>query len=897
MLWLVVNAGSIHEDDDQRGFAHFLEHMAFNGTKHFPGIGVINVMEKAGMNFGADVNAHTSFDETVYQLTVPTDDSILFGQGMQIVQDWASDGILNDSASVAGERGVVMGEWRQNFSDSAGVKALQKNLERIFGKGSRYIDRLPIGDPALIQTATPPALRRFYHDWYRPDLMAVIAVGDFDPVQVEREIVRRFGSIPVPVKPRPFERPHTTPHSDTKVEVIEENSAPLIDLMWPIAPYPEDPKQAMKAQLLEQLTFPYLQRLATALSKRENRPFSVAFVGRSARQERLLGPQYMMRVMAPTDSLLPGARLMLTEIERLAQHGMPDSSLKRRKAEVLHDYTQAASNLANNSSQSIADNMVHHFLLRDVPLWTADSALRLATAVLPTITNADIAAFMRQWRADRAREVRIHTPPLSWMRFLKDTAVIALLDSITSQVLAAESPVAIPVVPVAHGVGGEQTMQPPGTITATRMLENSDVRVFTLSNGARVVFKPTWVKADEVIVNAYSPGGHSLLSDLQWYSPSRFVATLMTQSGSLGGTTHDELTMSDVREFSITLNTFSEEMVARGAPHELETMFRMMHLQFVNPAIDTARFQDWARSGLSAFRMSPADQLTAQYGEHHRFKPPTVAKSASMDIDQAMNVYRERFGDASDFTFFVVGATDSSTVVPLIERYLANLPSSHRETFEIPGHFKVKLPTRKSVTTTEQPLRSSELSLMSLLFRGDLSDTSANALPDLRARGAAERTARLELQTLSLILSRRLRQTLREDMAVTYSVGAPVIFYNVPEPRYAVSINLVTAPSVIDTSTSVVWDAIHALQSDGPTDDELKIAHVIMTRRWENAQESNQWWISQLIEAMNRGGIDDLAWTKSIPFFTRDEIRVSAKRYLSNTVYSQQIVKPIKSKK
>lgn len=887
MLWLSVNVGSIHEDDDQRGFAHFLEHMAFNGTSHFPGLGVVDVMEKAGMSFGADVNAYTSLDETVYKLTIPTDDSIIFAQGMQIIQDWASGGILNDSAAVAEERGVVMGEWRMRFSDSIRVRAIRKRLQRIYGEGSRYVDRLPIGDPALLQNATPTPLKRFYSDWYRPDLMAVIAVGDFDPEYVEGEIIRRFGSIPAPANPRPFERPRINTEFRTKVEIVEENPAPLFELMWPVAPIPKDPEKAMRAELIEQIALPHLQGIATELAKGENRPFSLALIGRVARQGRVISPRYIVRVHAAADSILPGARTMLTEIERVAQHGLPDSVLKRDKDVVLNRYIQAAHNQDNQSSQKIAGTMSQHFLEKNISLRTADSALKMAYEILPAITSADIADFVKLWRTDSARIVKIHTPPLSWMKFVRDTAIMQMLDSITSQTLAVESSVKSTMTGNSEG---DQGVSAPGTVTATDSVYGLNVRVFTLSNGARVVFKPSYTKADEVIIHAYSPGGHSLLPDSLWYSPGQFVATLMTSAGRLGGKTHDDLTTTGIREFSVRLNTFSEEMTVRGSPAELENMLRMIHVQFVNPPLDSAVFKDWRNMGLRSLDLSTQDQLTAKFGEHPRFRTPQILPGTPINIDQAMAIYRDRFGDASDFIFFVVGAIDSSSLVPGIERYLANLPSSGRSTPETPGYFKSLLPTRKTETTLETLPPNSERAGMNLLFRGSLSDTVS------LSSGNSIRGTRLELQTLSIVLSRRLRQKLREEMAVTYSVGAPVIFYKVPEPRYAITVNLLTKPSAIDTSTSVVWDVIHSLQANGPTDEELQVAHMIMTRQLENSQQSNQWWISRLVEASAEYTIGKWKVDNEIPPFTRDQIRQAANRYLSNTLYAQKIIKPIKLK-
>ncbi len=321
-LWLAVHAGSINEDDDQLGFAHFLEHMAFNGTTHFPGNSVIDFVEQSGMTFGSDLNAYTSYEETVYQLTTPTDDKRIFANGLQVIDDWASGRILMDSADVVAERGVVLGEWRVRLPDTASQRLQTEDVIRTYGEGSRFTKRFPIGDPELLKTATSAPLARFYRDWYRPDRMAVIAVGAFNAKDVEKEILKRFSPLKSPKQSRPFESPVVSPSSETIVYSLIDKYYPTVHLAWPATPLSDDPAVALRQQLIDQLTVPYLQRTFTALSKKDRRVFAYANISRDGGVTRRSHDRMVLRLMASPDTLMRGFRAALTEVERVAQHGI-----------------------------------------------------------------------------------------------------------------------------------------------------------------------------------------------------------------------------------------------------------------------------------------------------------------------------------------------------------------------------------------------------------------------------------------------------------------------------------------------------------------------------------------------------------------------------------------------
>lgn len=888
-IWLAVKAGSVHEDDDQLGFAHFLEHMAFNGTKHFPGNTLIDVVEKAGMSFGGDLNAYTTFDETVYQLQMPTDDPDLLKQGLQILEDWASGGILNDSLEVVGERGVVLGEWRARVGSSAGLKKARESLARIFGKGSRYIDRFPIGDPDLIRQANPAALKRFYNDWYRPDLMAIMIVGDFDQAEMERTIKQRFGKIPKAINPRQFELPVVKKNDLTTVHLVEERTRTSFDMEWPAPDFEQDPKLAMRNALLERILMPYINRIATNMRRQERPVFPGGGVGRSSAYPRQTGYRMGIRVAAHPDSIVFGFSSLLSELERIAQHGLPKDVLEREKAVVLRSYEQGADRAAANPSRALAGGLLLHFQTNGkVHLWNPQEALHLVQELLPTITNQDIANFASRWREQRGRIVTVNIPKFSGLRVLTDTAVHKLLDSISNVDLVAESPF---FKSVNGASGGLATTSNPGTISNVEKFPKAGVTRFTLSNGAKVIHKETGFNPDDVLILAHSDGGHSLLPDSLFASPGRLVGLLMTQAGGVGGLTHDQLgealSTTGVNQVSVELNAFEEQMYVRGSPRELETLFQLMNLTFTNPTFDTASVEEWRRHGREAMGATRNDILAAQTsGGERRLALPSPANVPFIDVDEAMTIFKDRFGDASDFTFMVVGAVDAETVRPLLEKYIANLPSTNRQTRERPRSFNIPVPSTRNTSYSESPRMLAERAQLGIQFRGNV-ELNSNAVNVLQA---SQEQARV--QTLSLILSRRLRNRLREEIAVTYSVGAPVTFYRTPEQRYMIGISLLTAPEVMDSSTKVVWEEISALYKKGPTAMELDIAHEILTRRYQNAMQGNAWWAERLRD-LDRDGIPFSSPEVFAPMkFTSEQIRDAAVHYLPQDVYVQGVIVP-----
>ncbi len=890
MVWLAVNAGAIQEDDDQRGLAHFLEHMAFNGTKHFPHNNLIDVIQRAGMTFGGDLNAYTSFDETVYQLTIPTDDAAVFRQGLQIVQDWASGDITMDSSDVIGERGVVLGEWRARNPDTAGARFQQEDFERRFGVGSRYTQRLPIGLPASIETAQPAVLTRFYRDWYRPDLMAIIVVGDVNPADVEREIQTRFGAIPAPVNPRPFTRPEIPRAPGTVVHVIKDKVSPSVTVTWPAPLVPASAEAAIHQELVEELVFQRVNRILTKQSRQLRRPFVLARTGRTRGLVRSMGDQYTVQVLARPDSLENGLASVLTEFERIAQYGIPTTVFASQKAALLRELEHEAAAESAVPSRAIASAYIKHYLTDAGHLLSAAQRLALAQHIMPTLTQEIVAHAAQFWR-DSSRTVTVMLPQFAHVRPPTRESVLAHFDSVSQRTLSADVPSDANIANDSQSSGSASntlllsTLPKSGTIVREQVIDGAGVTMWTLSNGARVLYKHTTNDPDEVLLQATSLGGTSKLPDSLLYGASRLVAMLMTADGGLGAQNREQLEQqlntTAAKNFRVEINAFDERIAVGGSPRELETLFQMLYLQFTAPKIDTAAVKGWKRYGILTLNMSPNDQLAIRNGAP--ITPPSPTLVPLFEVSQGMAVYHDRFGDASDFTFTIVGAAVPEQVKPFVQRYIASLPSTSRTEREQPKRGVSKAFEGALENIKREPGVPVEKALTLLMFRGALPDT-----PDAYLR------ERQQLDALSWILSRRLLNRLREKMAVTYSVGAQVQTYMDPQSKYVLTIQYMTAPDRMDDAVKAVWEEIESIRTAGTTTEELAMIAAVQKRREENALQDNKFWEARLIRFDQLGlPLTQVNQTVVAPL-TSNDVQRAAQQYLPKEKYIQQTVLPMK---
>ena len=864
-LRLVVNAGSILEDADQRGVAHFLEHMAFEGTRHFPRRTLIDFLETSGMRFGADLNAHTTYDETVYELTLPTDVPGTLQQGLTALEDWASGGITLDSSAVVAQRGIVMGEWRSRLADTL-TQRIRAHYDSLLFEGSPYLSREPIGDTALIETAKPGPIARFYHDWYRPDLMAIVVVGDFDKTRVEREIRERFGTIPEPahVRTRPDPAPPVNRHA--VVDVFRDRVGAFISIPSPAPPPP--PAGAERQRLVSELLFQTLEDRLLRIRERPSRPFITASVerGRVARQLDVVG----LRLTTWPDSLERAFTTAVAEVERVAQHGVVPATLALQKTVILRRLEREAASEASRPSRSYAQAYVDHYLTGDGLLLSPAQELVLARNTLPSITSQVLAHAARFWRDGAGEQIRVGVPQFAHVRPPTSERLLAMADSLAHAPLPAETGEVLE-----HGPLVAQ-MPTAGSVVAERRDTTAGVIEWTLSNGARVLFKPTENDPDLLLVNAWGPGGFSVMPDTLFFSPGRMVAKIMSDAAELGTTSHDALEQllatEGIGPVRVNIGYADQSISLNGSPQELETLFQLLYLQFTAPKLDSATLESWqslAKFQATAYSIDDEFNQIFSRGDA-RLLPVSTRLAPLVTSSEAMAVYRNRFGNAGEFTFTLVGAASAEQVRPLIERYVASLPSTAQRDRPV-GHVK----PFESSSDQEQRRLNLPKSQTLLVFDGPFP-----VQPDSFLR------AQHELRILTTLLSDRLRERLREDLSATYSPQVQAYTYALPDEHYRVLITFDAAPRRMKELNRELDGIVESLRSRTATQDEVARASLVQRRQLENQLQEDDYWM-RTIGLYDRLSIplDRIPDPYAGGEVTPSELREAVERYLPKDVY------------
>lgn len=859
-LRLVVNAGSVLEDDDQRGLAHFVEHMAFNGTTHFRKQSLVDFIEGLGMRFGAHLNASTSFDETVYQLTIPTDSAGVPGRSLDILEDWAHN-ISFDPDEVDRERGVVIEEWR------LGLGAEERMFDRqlpVLLAGSRYASRLPIGDKHTLETAPREALLRFYRDWYRPDLMAVMAVGDFDPDSVVAMIRSRFTPLPRAPHPRMRVVP-AVPVADTTMVAIAtdpEATQSRITVTWRQPEQDNRTVAAFRRMLVEQLHDLMLNQRLDELTRRENPPF----IGAGAGRGRFVRPVLFasLGLAVPDGGLARGLDAAATEAERVRRHGFAATELERSRHEFLRAYERAFAEREKTSSSSLIGEYVSHYL-EGVPAPGIAVEFELARTLLPGITTAEVNAAARAATGARGRILLVNAPDKSGLKSPDGAALVAVLRDVEQREIAPYADVVAdqPLVPEPPA---------PGAIVAERRDSVLGTTEWTLANGVRVLLKPTDFKADEVLVSAWSPGGNSLAPDADWLSDA-FAAPLVSLGGlgAFDATALQKRLAGKVAQVDPGIATTSEGLSGSASPRDLETLFQLIWLTITTPRADTAAFRAFVSNVRSAIANRGADpdavfddSLEVTLASHHpRARPITPARVDSLDLGRAFAFYRDRFADASDFTFVLVGAFQLDSVRPMVEHWLGGLPALGRhETWRDPGVSAPRGIVEQVVRKGVEPRSSTRI-----VFTGPVEYS---------------RASRAAIRGLASVLEIRLRELLREALGGTYDVSVSGSTSRVPRQVYSFTIAFSSAPERMEELVRTVFAAIDTVATQGPSDRDLTKVVEAEARARQTALRQNGYWLGQIaFIAQTRESPDQVVEPKGDgALLSRDTIREAARRYL-----------------
>ncbi|MEI6107646.1 MAG: insulinase family protein, partial [Opitutae bacterium] len=678
-LRLAVNAGSVQEDDDQLGLAHLVEHMCFKGTKSFPKADLLHYLQSVGAGFGPDINAYTGFDETVYQLSLPSDVPETLNNGLKIMREWAHD-VNFDPADIDLERGVVVEEWR--LGRGATQRMRDKSVPIMF-RGSKYARRLPIGTKESIEGMSHETIKRFYREWYRPDQMAMIVVGDVDPDQMEQTIRTQFGSLPIPPAPRPKEA-FAVPDNDEPLYAIvsdRENPYNVVILAFKT----ETPHYATtddyQRYLTEQLFLQLLNLRLQELMQQANPPFIFSQASYGRFWVRSKGA-YQLTFVVPDNGVERGLSVVLTENERVRQHGFTANEFERAKKSLLRSLEQRYLDLDKTESNRMVDAYVSHYLAQD-PVPGITFEYNFAQQHLGAITLAEVNRLPQQWITPKNRIVLVHNVEKTGVKIPAQTE----LQAVTQQVAAAKvEPLQEKQLPVSL-----LAQKPaPGKITAQKTIAEIGVTELTLANGVRVVLKPSQFKNDEVRFAAFRPGGQSVFNvDYNWVA--QLAAGYVQESGVAGFSKPDLQKMLAGKTVTVTpqLSPYFDEVTGECAAADLETALQLTHLYFTAPRADEVAYQSFIsrqKAELENARSNPrwafSDEMQRiLYRQHPRIPNliPTEADWAAVSFEKTTEVFRRRFANAAGFTFVFVGSFTVETMTPLVQTYLGSLPST-RET-------------------------------------------------------------------------------------------------------------------------------------------------------------------------------------------------------------------------
>jgi zinc protease len=875
-LRLVVNAGSILEDNDQRGLAHFVEHTAFNGTTNFKKNDLVSYLQSIGVRFGADLNAYTGFDETVYILPVPTDTARILDKAFDILEDWAH-GQLFDSTEVVNERGVVLEEWRGG--KGASERMMQVWLPIAF-KGSRYATRLPIGTDTSINSAVPSKLRRFYRDWYRPDLMAVVAVGDFDPAQIESLIKRHFSSIPKAPASARVRAEATIPDNATPLVAItkdKEAQGSSVELIFKMKHPAMKTVGDYRRSLIQNLALSMFNSRFTEITQKPNAPFLGAGAGVSAFFARGTDA-FTVGAGVEDGGILKGAEALLIETKRVQQHGFLDSELQRAKMNTARAYERAYAEREKTESGSIVGEYVSNFLTGEA-IPGIEYEYALVQRLLPGITLADVNAAAKGWITEKNRVIIAQAPDKAGLKLPTEAELLAVFNKAAQATVAAYT----------ESLSSDALVSPlptPGRVVSETKRDDIGVTEWKLSNGMRVLVKPTDFKADQVLLRGEADGGTSLAADADYMSA--LLANDIMTIGGLG-----TFSMTDLQKkmsgkaarAQAAISEVTNTVSGTASPKDLEAMFQLLYLRFTAPRLDKDAFAAMSQQFgpfLANRSNDPGqvygDTIAVTQGQHHfRSRPLSAATFAEVNPDKALQFYKDRFANAGQFTIAIVGNVNLAELKPLVEQYLASLPAGRAETFRDLNIEPPRGVVEKTVRKGTEPKANTRFYFT----------------------GKAEYTAeeRFTVRALNELMQMRLNDVLREQLGGTYSPFVGGGISRIPEPEYELVIDFGSSPDNVDKLSKSVLQIIDSVQKYGPTPAEVDKVREQITRAREVEVKTNEYWTSNLV-ARARSGEDigglGAAYDAFLKGLTAKQIQDAAKKYFSTGNYMKFVLLPEK---
>lgn len=871
---LVTNAGSILEDDDQQGLAHFTEHMCFNGTKHFSKSQLVDFLESAGVRFGADLNAYTSFDETVYMLQLPTDRKGLVDSAFLVLEDWAH-AVSLEGEEIDKERGVIREERRLGLGAD---DRMRKAYFPVIFKDSRYANRIPIGQVEVIDTASYETLRRFYRDWYRPNLQAVIVVGDIDVKMVEKQIKSHFGKLKNPKNPPERKQYDVAKNKEPLVAIATDKEATNNMVMMF---YKHDKKPTLtyadyKRDLMQNLYSSMLINRLNEYNQKPESPFIYAYTYYGGFMGRAMDA-YASFAVAKENQIEKTLAVLVQENEKVRQFGFTATEFERQKTEMITSLQMQEKEKDKSNSSDFVREYTNNFLEKE-PIPGIVNELSITELLLPTIKLEEVNAQAAKWITDENMVIVVTAPDREGV-IVPDEATIlkTIADAKKAKVEAYVDNVNAEPLLAAELTGSK--------IIAERKLEKNGITEIKLANNITVVLKPTEYKNDEILMTAFGPGGSSIFDDEQVY-PATTMTRVVGVSG-IGKFSNIELGKYLTGQI-VSVQPFVDEvrqgLRGNASPKDFETLLQLTYLYFDGARHDDEAFEAFKSQTASQYKfmrsnpqvvfMEKLRKLASQNSKRTIVIPEDEQINA-LNADEIYGMYNKLFASADGYTFVFVGNFDQEKIKPLLAKYLGSLPVANKALS--PRNVVPKFPA--GITDEVVRKGTEHKSLVGILMQNDFDWNLRN---------------RTELSLLIKAFAIKLRESMREDQGGVYGVGVRQNTEQFPESTYSIIINWGTNPEMVDTLTKTVFNEMQKLMANGPTPEDMVKIRETSIRERETSEQQNNFWNAMI----------DFAWFNNYDIMTVDEfhqlinsitaedLKKAANRYFTPNHYLRVVLLP-----
>lgn len=862
IFYLVTKAGSILETENQRGLAHFLEHMNFNGTSHFPKNELINYLEKSGIKFGADLNAYTAFDETVYQLPLPSDDQELLNNGIQIIRDWAHGATL-DPVEIDKERGVILEEKRSRM----GIQ--ERTMEKTFPvilNNSLYASRLPIGTENVIENFKNVEIKAFYDQWYRPDLQAVIVVGDIDPLVMEKKIKTLFSNLKNPKNVKERMR-YSIPLSG-KQQFLSftdpEAQFMQIELMNKFRGKAVSTKDDYRNRTIRSLFNQMLGLRFSQLQQKSNPPFISANAGASNYLADL--DVFSFSVKLKPGLIEAGFKQTYAEIIRIKKDGFTQSELDYSKKAIY----AALENMMKNKNKIPSTNYVEEYLAyftRNEAAPGIDAEYMLSKKFLNDINLNDINKAALSMINLPDQDIVVSGPDKDKAALPDEQQLLKWISQLSLQKTVAYSNVELSNNLI-------DNIPKAGQVTSSKSIPETGTTEHILSNGVKIILKPTEFKNDEILFSAFKAGGTSLSTDQDYLSAAN-AANIMT-AGGVGNHNKDGLKrMLNGKNLSVApyINELYQGVSGSSGIEDLETAFQLINLYFTQPRKDTTIFRNMmSNAKLSLANRSNnadavfADSISSVLGNFSiRRQMPDTAAVGKLSIEKAYSFYKDCFGNANGFTFIFTGSFKPDEILKFCAQYLGSLPSdvSQEKSFR---DLDINIP--KGVYEYLVYKGDNPRATVKLVLSGNYNFTQAN---------------NLNLLALSEIIGFRLTERLRETEGGVYTPQVNVAFGKYPKSTYAFNIDFVCSPNNAQKLAVAALEEINHLATKGISELDLQKFKAEKIREFEVERLTNAYWLGYLNNKLSEG--EDLkeinSYISEINSISTLSLQQQVKKYLN----------------